>query len=338
MKIFLVGGAVRDKILGNNPRDKDYVVLDGNERDFLKKFPKAKKIGKKIPVYIYKGKEFTLSPFKTIEEDLWDRDLTINALAMDESGKIYSLPSTLEDIKNKVLRPVRAKNFIKDPLRIYRVARFLAHMPEYTLHDELKEVMKRVGTDISLLKKISPERVAAELEKSLTGKRPGLFLQILWRYNALTYWFNEFKNFKNTDLNHLVEVMNKLHNCKESVFMGMCHKLSLEDFYTFYKRLKLSNRLYYSGKFAILYKEEGKNYIQISDEKKVDLLETLDKKGLFKEFFSFIFAETSKDYYPQAHKDLITIKKVHLPQKYWNKGALSGRILKELKAKELSKG
>ncbi len=340
MKIYLVGGAVRDKLLGKEPRDKDFVVIGSDEEMFLKKFPKAKKVGKKIPVYIYKGKEYTLSPFKTIEEDLWDRDLTINALAMDEDGKIYSLPTTLEDIKKKILRPVREENFLKDPLRIYRVARFLSQMPEYSIHQDLLKIISRVGQDKDLLKKISPERVCGELTKALEGKKPGNFLKLLGETFSFTYWFEEFDRFKNTNnsLNHIIEVMNKTSGYPCSVWMGMCHLLTLDELKKFSKRLKLPNRLKDTGIITIIWHKKAKDYPNMKSTEKVELLELLDRKKIFKEFFFFLFADSSKDFYPQAEKDLTKIKEVHLPKEYWGKGKLSGEILKSLKAKRLEEG
>lgn len=340
MRIYLVGGAVRDKLLGKKPKDKDFVVIGADENSFLKKFPKAKKVGKKIPVYIYKGKEYTLSPFKTIEEDLWDRDLTINAIAMDEDGNIYSLPTTLEDIEKKILRPVKEENFFKDPLRIYRVARFLSEMPEYSVHQDLLNIIKRVGQDRGLLKNISPERICNELIKALEGKKPGNFLKLLSETSSFTYWFEEFERLKNSNnsLNHVIEVMNKTSGSPCSVWMGMCHLLTLDEFKKFSKRLKLPNRLKDAGIITIIWHKKAKDYPNMKPIEKVELLELLDRKRIFKEFFFFLLADSSRDFYPQAQKELDKIKEVHLPKEYWNKGRLSGEILKSLKAKRLEEG
>jgi len=143
MKIYLVGGAVRDKILGIPVSDKDYLVVGSSPKEMVKLG--FKPIGKDFPVFLhpktkeeyalarterkvgkgYHGFKFYTSPDVTLEEDLRRRDITINAIAEDEDGNIYDPFNGVNDIKNKIIRHV-SDAFIEDPLRVLRVARFTA--------------------------------------------------------------------------------------------------------------------------------------------------------------------------------------------------------------------
>ena len=143
MKKYLVGGAVRDKILGREVHDRDFAIIGASREEFLKQYRGAKKVGRKDCVYIYKGEEYTLSDLSDIQEDLFHRDLTINAFAEDvKDGSIISHPNASNDLENKILRPVREENFLNDPLRVFRAARFAAEFPEFTVHPELIRIMR----------------------------------------------------------------------------------------------------------------------------------------------------------------------------------------------------
>ena len=124
MKRYLVGGAVRDRLLGRPEGDRDYVVVGATLDAFLAAHPKAKPVGRHGKVaYIVSGCEYVLA--EDLGEDLARRDLTVNALALDEeTGEVVGLPGAREDLANRVLRPVSEANFFDDPLRVYRAARF----------------------------------------------------------------------------------------------------------------------------------------------------------------------------------------------------------------------
>ena len=116
MKIYLVGGAVRDELLGRPIKDKDYVVIGGDEAALSRQLPGLKCVGSRHRVYLYRGAEYTLSEADTIEADLLRRDLTINAVAKGPDGGLIGAPGALEDLRNQVLRPVAEHNFFDDPL------------------------------------------------------------------------------------------------------------------------------------------------------------------------------------------------------------------------------
>ncbi|HCM30481.1 MAG TPA: multifunctional CCA tRNA nucleotidyl transferase/2'3'-cyclic phosphodiesterase/2'nucleotidase/phosphatase, partial [Acinetobacter radioresistens] len=148
MQVYLVGGAVRDHLLGHPYQEKDYVVVGATPEQLLAQgfMP----VGKDFPVFLhpdtkdeyalarterksgqgYHGFEFHTDSSVTLEEDLIRRDLTINAMAMDEQGQVYDPYQGRQDLKNKVLRHV-SDAFIEDPLRVLRVARFAARYAPY---------------------------------------------------------------------------------------------------------------------------------------------------------------------------------------------------------------
>ena len=186
MKIYLVGGAVRDKILGIPVKDRDYLVVGSTPEEMVELGYKP--IGKNFPVFLhpktneeyalartekkigkgYHGFEFYTSPNVTLEEDLMRRDITINAIAEDEDGNIYDPYNGLRDIENKVIRHV-SDAFIEDPLRVFRVARFFARFEDFIIHKDTEELMKKIvgSGEISSL---SIERIKTEILKGLNEK------------------------------------------------------------------------------------------------------------------------------------------------------------------------
>lgn len=205
MKIYLVGGSVRDTIMGRPSNDRDFVVVGATEAEFVEEFPNAKKVGKDFPVYLVDGEEFAFArkerktgaghtsfetisdPSITLEEDLARRDLTINAIAMDIDNGSFIDPFYGErDIIERVLHHV-SPAFSEDPLRVFRVARFAATLG-FTVAQETIELMRSLKGELSTL---SGERVFCELKKALNGENPRAFFDILKRTNCLEQWFPE---------------------------------------------------------------------------------------------------------------------------------------------------
>lgn len=147
MKVYLVGGYVRDILLGLEPKDKDYVVVGSTPEEMLSLGFKC--VGGSFPVFLhpethdeyalarterksgdgYKGFECDFNPNVTLEEDLFRRDLTINSMAMTHDGEVIDPFNGHLDLCNKVLRQT-SDHFKEDPLRVLRVARFLARFGE----------------------------------------------------------------------------------------------------------------------------------------------------------------------------------------------------------------
>jgi len=205
MKIYLVGGAVRDKLMGIVSKDRDYLVVGSTPEEMVQLGYKP--IGKDFPVFLhpvskeeyalartekkvgkgYHGFEFYTSPDVTLEEDLSRRDITINAIAEDEEGNIYDPFNGVDDINNKVIRHV-GDAFTEDPLRVLRVARFAALDFEFKLEKETLALMKKMVKS-GELKSLSVERVVAEVTKGLEGENPDIMIYYLCESGALNEIF-----------------------------------------------------------------------------------------------------------------------------------------------------
>jgi len=205
MKIYLVGGAVRDKLMGILSKDRDYLVVGSTPEEMVRLGYKP--IGKDFPVFIhpiskeeyalartekkvgkgYHGFEFYTSADVSLEEDLSRRDITINAIAEDEEGNIYDPFNGVDDIKNKVIRHV-SDAFSEDPLRVLRVARFASLDFEFKVQKETLALMKKM-VDSGELKTLSVERVVAEVIKGLEGENPDIMIHYLCESGALNEIF-----------------------------------------------------------------------------------------------------------------------------------------------------
>ncbi len=210
MEIYLVGGAVRDALLGLEVKDKDWVVV-GAEREALLAL-KYQQVGGDFPVFLHpktkeeyalarterkSGQGYTgficdFTPDVTLEEDLIRRDLTINAMAKSQSGEIIDPYQGQQDLQNKILRHV-SPAFIEDPLRVLRVARFAArfHHLGFTIAPETLKLMQDV-VHSGELDSLPAERIWMEWEKSLRTDSPQIFLQVLRDCGALALLLPEF--------------------------------------------------------------------------------------------------------------------------------------------------
>jgi tRNA nucleotidyltransferase (CCA-adding enzyme) len=203
METYLVGGAVRDSLLGLPVRDKDWVVVGSNAR--LMKEQGYLQVGKGFPVFLhpetkqeyalarterkigvgYLGFEFDASEFVTLEQDLLRRDLTINAIAESSDGQIIDPYDGRQDIKDKVLRHV-SPAFAEDPLRVLRVAKFAARFAKlgFTVAPETQKLMNDIvhSGEIDALVR---ERVWQEIEQAMGGPAPDVFIRVLRDCGAL---------------------------------------------------------------------------------------------------------------------------------------------------------
>jgi len=202
MKTYLVGGAVRDEILGYPFTEKDWVVVGATVDDMLA--AGYQQVGKDFPVFLhpttkeehalarterktatgYKGFDVHASPDVTLEEDLIRRDLSINAIAKDENGDYIDPYHGIDDIKNKTLRHVSTA-FAEDPVRILRIARFMARYAHlgFSIAGETLELMKAM-VDAGEVDALVPERVWQEMQKALGEKNTRRFYYQpaqLWR-------------------------------------------------------------------------------------------------------------------------------------------------------------
>src|SRR5690606_13049509 len=204
MKVYLVGGAVRDRLLGLPPGDRDWVVV--GETQASMEAAGFKPVGKDFPVFLhpdtgeehalarterksgrgYRGFVVDAAPSVTLEEDLQRRDFTINAIARDESnGELVDPWGGVRDIEQRVLRHV-GPAFVEDPLRVLRAARFLARFAPlgFTLAPETAALMRQIA-DSGELDTLVPERIWQVLRKALATAQPSGFPRSLHETGAL---------------------------------------------------------------------------------------------------------------------------------------------------------
>ncbi|MBY5923400.1 multifunctional CCA addition/repair protein [Ferrimonas balearica] len=209
MKIYLVGGAVRDELLGLTVKDRDHLVVGASAEQMSALG--YRQVGKSFPVFLhpksgeeyalarterkaghgYGGFDFDAAPTVTLEEDLIRRDLTINAMAQDEQGNIYDPYGGQADLANRLLRHV-SDAFVEDPLRVLRVARFAArfHHLGFTVAEETLTLMQKLS-DSGELDYLSAERVWQETERALGEPNPEIYFQVLSQCHALSHLFPE---------------------------------------------------------------------------------------------------------------------------------------------------
>lgn len=209
MKTYLVGGAVRDRLLGLAVKDRDYVVVGAEPDDLLR--AGYKPVGKDFPVFLhpqtheeyalarterktgrgYHAFAFHTDKSVTLEDDLRRRDLTINAIAEDEHGALIDPFGGARDLEAKVLRHV-SPAFAEDPVRVLRVARFAARYADrgFRIAEETLALMRGMVAD-GEVDHLVPERVWAETQKALTEKTPSAFLHALRDSGALRVLFPE---------------------------------------------------------------------------------------------------------------------------------------------------
>lgn len=206
-KIYLVGGSVRDRLLHLPIIDRDWVVVGATPDELLALG--FQQVGKDFPVFLhpttkeeyalarterksgqgYRGFICDFSQDITLEQDLIRRDLTINAIAMDEDGNIVDPYHGIEDLKLKLLRHV-SPAFREDPLRVLRVARFAAryHHLGFTIASETKKLMKEM-VSAGEINTLTAERVWKETEKALASADPQVYFQVLEQCGALSLLF-----------------------------------------------------------------------------------------------------------------------------------------------------
>ena len=200
MKVYRVGGAVRDELLGRAVADRDWVVVGATPEEMVA--AGFRPVGRDFPVFLhpatheeyalarterkagrgYHGFEFFASPEVTLEEDLRRRDLTINAMARDDAGTLIDPYGGAADLAAGVLRHV-APAFAEDPLRVLRVARFAARFA-FGVAPETEGLMRRIA-ESGELGELTPERVWQELARGLMEPHPSRMLAVLRRCGAL---------------------------------------------------------------------------------------------------------------------------------------------------------
>jgi tRNA nucleotidyltransferase (CCA-adding enzyme) len=210
VKFYVVGGAVRDELLGLPVQDRDYVVVGATPEEMVARG--FKPVGKDFPVFLhpqtheeyalarterksgrgYKGFKVHASPEVTLEEDLRRRDLTINAMAKAEDGTLIDPFGGRKDLEAGVLRHV-SEAFAEDPVRILRVARFAARFG-FSVHETTMVLMQRMVAS-GEADYLVPERVWQEFARGLAEPRPERMFEVLQRAGLLGKAFPELKSW-----------------------------------------------------------------------------------------------------------------------------------------------
>jgi len=201
MRVFRVGGAVRDELLGLPVQDRDWVVVGATPEDMLARG--FRPVGRDFPVFLhpetqeehalarterktapgYAGFAFHAAPDVTLEEDLARRDLTINAMALDENGALIDPHGGRRDLERKILRHV-SPAFAEDPVRILRLARFAARFADFSVAEETVALMRSMVAS-GEVDALVPERVWQELARGLMAAAPSRMFETLRACGAL---------------------------------------------------------------------------------------------------------------------------------------------------------
>lgn len=209
MKTYLVGGAVRDQILGRKYTERDYVVVGSTPEELLALG--FQPVGKDFPVFLHPdtGEQYALarterktgpgyygfsthaSPEVTLEEDLGRRDLTINAMARSDDGSLIDPYGGQADLRNRTLRHV-SPSFVEDPLRVLRVARFAARLAPlgFRVAPDTIRLMRRI-VESGEMQALVPERVWQETQRALGEDNPVRYFEVLRECGALGAVFPE---------------------------------------------------------------------------------------------------------------------------------------------------
>src|SRR5690554_3764808 len=259
-RLYAVGGAVRDALLGIPHRERDWVVTGATPDDLLALG--FRPVGKDFPVFLhpetkeeyalarterksghgYHGFTFHAAPDVTIEEDLARRDLTINAIARDEEdGALIDPFGGRRDIEQRILRHV-SPAFTEDPLRVLRVAKFAARFAQdgFSIAPETIALMQQMCQN-NELQYLSAERVWRETEKALTTASPQVYWQVLQQVHAMQPWFSELEHA--LDLQYFSQ-FSRVPESERSLYAWAlsCYNLSTVQLKSLQQRLRVPNK------------------------------------------------------------------------------------------------
>jgi tRNA nucleotidyltransferase (CCA-adding enzyme) len=255
MRSYVVGGAVRDALLGLPVKDHDHVVVGATPEQMIKAGFRA--VGKDFPVFLhpktheeyalarterktapgYHGFVFHAAPDVTLEQDLVRRDLTINAMAQGDDGVIVDPLGGRRDLEARLFRHV-SDAFAEDPVRILRIARFAARLPEFRVADETNALMRRM-VDEGEVDALVPERVWQELARGLMEIKPSRMLAVLRDCGALERILPEIDT--NAQLMRVVDAAAEQDHPLEVRFAVLMHDLDMATVDRVAKRLKVPN-------------------------------------------------------------------------------------------------
>ena len=364
---FVVGGAVRDLLLGRDSHDVD-ISFSGGEDFFLQRFPAARNTGHEPRIWLVGSEEFTPVEDDDIERDMFTRDLTVNAAAFDAEGRLFCHPDFLADMEARRLRPASPDAFARDPLRIFRTARFAAAWPDWSVPEETLDAMRETcRTSGDAVAAIPAERVGRELLRALEAPVPSRFFTVLRDADCLSPWFAELSPaadipagprpwHDNSVLDHTLEVLDRCAGHPLAAWMALCHDLGkictdasiLPHHYghelkgtelvkALASRLRLPSRLARAGVAGTVLHMKGGMYGSLRAGTRRDLVCKLQETGIFHDFWILAGADGGWNWEPMAERDLSAVRAVRLPEQWRNKGAESGKRLRQLQCEALAK-
>lgn len=362
MEVYLVGGALRGLLLGHAPAELDF-AFSGSMADFLRLHPDARQVGKSVRVGLWRGREYMPLRGPNLQADLQARDLTINALALDEQGRLHAHPQALEDLRASVLRPASPTAFGDDPGRIFRLARFASLWPDWRIDASAVRQMRTLP--FGALAAVPAERVGRELRKALAGPAPARFLEVLAQGWALAPWFAELEAargipagpapwHKNSVWGHSLRLMNAVAGDALTAWMALCHDLGkigtdpalLPHHYghelrgvslaqDLARRLRLPARYGKAGALAAAEHMKAGIFLKLRPGTRRDLLWRVHLAGLSKPFWRMVDADSGITLSTTAREQLGALLAVRLPEVWRGKGELSARKLRELHCQAL---
>ncbi|MBS0350592.1 MAG: multifunctional CCA tRNA nucleotidyl transferase/2'3'-cyclic phosphodiesterase/2'nucleotidase/phosphatase [Proteobacteria bacterium] len=288
MEIYLVGGAVRDALLGLPVTERDWVVVGATPEEMLKQG--FQPVGKDFPVFLhpytheeyalarterktgkgYKGFTFHSTPEVSLIDDLQRRDLTINAIAQSIAGQLIDPYGGQQDLQQGILKHV-SPAFQEDPVRILRVARFAARFSHFQIHPQTMELMRQM-VENGEVDALVPERVWQEFRRALESSNPEKFLFVLKECSAINKLFPEIL-LTGQVLSALQRAVDR--SAVVSVrFAVLTHAVAENHLTQFCKRLRIPSE--YSD-LAVLVSKGWRLYAQIDANSKPDKILTLLK-------------------------------------------------------------
>jgi tRNA nucleotidyltransferase (CCA-adding enzyme) len=258
MEIYLVGGAVRDELLGLEVRERDWVVVGATPAQMLALG--YRQVGRDFPVFLhpetreeyalarserktapgYRGFEVDADPGISLEEDLKRRDLSINAMARDAAGRLIDPYHGLADLRAGILRHV-SPAFSEDPVRLLRIARFAARFAHLGFHiaPETMQLLRQMVTD-GEVNHLVAERVWQEIIKALAESSPARFFEVLCECNAMAAIVPELEVLciQGDSLQRLARIARQYPEPKLG-FASLCLDLELEQIHSIGQRLPI---------------------------------------------------------------------------------------------------
>ncbi len=316
MKILLVGGAVRDELLGLPVTERDWVVIGATEKEMLAQG--FTRVGKDFPVFLhpqtkeeyalarkerkvgagYHGFTFETGPIVTLEEDLMRRDLTINAMAKTAEGQIIDPFGGQKDCQKRLLRHV-SEAFVEDPVRVLRVARFAARFNHlgFSIAPQTLDLMRQIAQD-GELDHLVAERVFKEMQQAFKEPQPFIFFKVLQESGALTILFPEIANHYSA-VQNLSEGLGALSPLLR--FATMLSSLEVKELDAFSARYPLPNDLMGLAKLIVTHFGDFEKAQTVEPEPYLKLLEVSDafrrqdRFEAFLEVCEFLFAKRFPD-------------------------------------------